>query len=517
MEQTTNRRRDWRKLVKKLQRKRRRQKFAQQRDKNLEEAELEKLKDPLYKTKMEQQEQLEQQQQREEASERQLQEELWLRRELLAQEQFKRDELKRQEEEAKLIAELIKKEEELKRQEEVRRKKREELNLRAEREAKEFEDLMLCMQQYLEDSSMKTPERLDRCMETKSGEKPCEFFLKTNSCRFGSVCSFNHKRPLLAKTLLIRHFFQHPLLEQQKHEEYSRSDSELELSERDLRDAYDEFCGDVWPVLEEFGTIVNFRAVRNVQSHFRGNVFVEYADKRSALKAFMNLHNRYYASKRLNVEFSNIRAWRTGVCGLSLGRKCPKGVECNFFHFMKNKDNKYNKHILNREIKTPRVTPVSTRRQETPLISSSGWSTVDSRKSQKIYSRNWRWSESPEIELKSKTELHTTHGHSSSSKGNHSSHKNSRSKSPNSYSSHKKSRSKSPDSHYNKNSKRSAAVSTKSNREEKSPKSRSRSPYYERRKTERKKARNKSPDSRHKRHKSKSPAEKYKTKSKRYN
>ncbi|XP_037816716.1 U2 small nuclear ribonucleoprotein auxiliary factor 35 kDa subunit-related protein 2 isoform X2 [Lucilia sericata] len=315
MEQTTNRR-DWRKLVKKLQRKRRRQKFAQQRDKELEEAELEKLKDPLYKTKMEQQEQLEQQQQMAEDNEHQLQEELWLRRELLAQQQFKRDELKRQEEEAKLVAELIKKEEELKRQEEVRRKKREELNLRAEKEAKEFEELMVCMQEYLEDSSMKTPERLDRCMETKPGEKPCEFFLKTNSCRFGSVCTFNHKRPLLAKTILIRHFFQHPLLEQQKHEEYSRSDSELELSERDLRDAYDEFCGDVWPVLEDFGTIINFRAVRNVQSHFRGNVFVEYADKRSALKAFMNLHNRYYASKRLNVEFSNIRAWRTGVCGM---------------------------------------------------------------------------------------------------------------------------------------------------------------------------------------------------------
>lgn len=243
-------------------------------------AELEKLKDPLYKSWLEQQDFLQQQQELAEEKDRQQQEELWLRRELLAQQQFRRDALKKQAEEDKLKAERLKQEEELKRQEEQRRKRQEALKLQAELAAKEFEDVMTCMQNYLDNDKMRTPKRLEYCVESRPGEKSCDFFDKTNCCRFGAACSFNHKRPLLSKILIIKHFFQHPLLEQQEQEEYAKCDSELEFSERDLRDAYDEFCEDVWPVLEEFGCIVNFRAVRNVYAHLRGHVFVEYEEKR---------------------------------------------------------------------------------------------------------------------------------------------------------------------------------------------------------------------------------------------
>ncbi|XP_065356981.1 U2 small nuclear ribonucleoprotein auxiliary factor 35 kDa subunit-related protein 2 isoform X2 [Calliphora vicina] len=312
-----NSKRPWRKLVKKLQRKNRRQKMARQRDKELEEAELEEHKDPLYESWLEYKAEVERQQLLAEENERQLQEEQWLRRELLAQDQFRKDELKRKAEEAKLEAERLKQFEDLKKLQEQRQKKRDELKLQAEKETKALDDIMRNMQEYLDDCTMKTPDILERIMESRPGGISCEFFDKTNCCGYGPNCSFNHKRPYLSKIILIKHFFLHPLLEQQEHEEYSRSDSELELSERDLRDAYDEFCEDVWPVLEEFGTIINFRTNRNVRAHLRGHVFVEYEDKRSALKAFINLQNRYYASKRMSVEFSNIRLWRSGVCGMS--------------------------------------------------------------------------------------------------------------------------------------------------------------------------------------------------------
>lgn len=55
---------------------------------------------------------------------------------------------------------------------------------------------------------------------------------------------------------------------------------------------------------------------------------------RSALKAFINLQNRYYATKRLNVEFSNIRDWHTGVCGRHLvsflNKKNIKNTNINY-------------------------------------------------------------------------------------------------------------------------------------------------------------------------------------------
>lgn len=234
----------------------------------------------MYKSGLRQQEAIECQHQLAEEKERQEQEELWLRRELLAQKQFKIDELKRQAVEDKLEAERLKQEQEMQLLEEARQKKHKEMKIQAEKADKEFDDVLKCMQEYLDDCLIKTPSKLQQSVQSRPGGKSCDFFDKTNCCRFGPGCTFNHIRPLLAKIILIKHFFQHPLLQQQEHEEYSKSDSELELSERDLRDSYDEFCEDVWPVLEEFGNILNFRTVRNVQAHLRGHVFVEYTEKR---------------------------------------------------------------------------------------------------------------------------------------------------------------------------------------------------------------------------------------------
>lgn len=215
-----------------------------------------------------------------EEEENQEQEEKWLRRELLAQKQFQKEKIERKIIETKLEEERLKQEQDLKEQQEALRKKHEAMKLQAEKAALEFDSVLQCMQQYLDDSYMKTPPRLAFFVESRPTEKACAIYEKTNCCRFGITCSFNHRRPILAKIIVIRHFFQHPLLEQQEHEEYSRADSGLELNERDLRDYYDEFCEDVWPVLEEYGKIINFRTVRNTQQHLRGHVFVEYADKR---------------------------------------------------------------------------------------------------------------------------------------------------------------------------------------------------------------------------------------------
>lgn len=212
--------------------------------------------------------------------EQQEQEEEWLRRELLAQKQFRKEQIKRKAEEAKLEEERLKQEQYIKEQEDAHRKKLEILKLQAEKAAKEFDSILQCMQQYLDENSMRTPPRLEQFVQSRPAEKSCEFYDKTNCCRFGLACSFNHRRPLLAKIIVIRHFFHHPLLEQHEHEEYSNADSSLELNERDLRDSYDEFCEDVWPVLQEYGAIINFRTVRNTQPHLRGHVFVEYAEKR---------------------------------------------------------------------------------------------------------------------------------------------------------------------------------------------------------------------------------------------
>ncbi|XP_030383611.1 U2 small nuclear ribonucleoprotein auxiliary factor 35 kDa subunit-related protein 2 isoform X2 [Scaptodrosophila lebanonensis] len=305
--------RSWRKLVKKYQRQRRRQRCAQERDHEQMQREL----DPAYQIWMQQQAELEEFQRL--AAERQQQdmEEAWLRREALAQRQFRVDLAKRRQEEAELERLREQQFQELAAREKVQRERREERQRMVQEAAAEFEAMMQRMHDFLENAEQRSPPPdLQRVAETRPEEKPCEFFTRTNSCRFGLHCTFNHKRPMLARILLIRHFFTHPLLHSDVHKEYATADADLELNERDLRNDYDEFFADVVPELEKFGRILNFRAVRNTLAHLRGHVFVEYEQERSALRAFINLQGRYYASRRLNVEFSNLKTWRGAVCGM---------------------------------------------------------------------------------------------------------------------------------------------------------------------------------------------------------
>ncbi|XP_068146169.1 U2 small nuclear ribonucleoprotein auxiliary factor 35 kDa subunit-related protein 2 isoform X2 [Drosophila tropicalis] len=300
-----------RKEIKKKQRQRRRQKQAQQRDKQLEEDEAEKQKNPEYQKWQKQQLELEKFERL--ASERQQQdeEEAWLRREALAQRQFQLDAAERRCEEEKINRLRQQQAQELALIKEQQKQRREEKKRMADRAAAEFEAMMKTMDAYLSDTDTLKPPPLElqRLVETHPQERLCEFFTRTNCCRFGHTCTHNHRRPMLAKILLIRHFFSHPLLKQ------SSSDDYLELTEHDLRDSYDEFFHDAVAELEKFGKIVNFRALRNTLDYLRGHVFVEYAQERHALKAFINLQGRYYASRQLNVEFSNIKGWRGAVCG----------------------------------------------------------------------------------------------------------------------------------------------------------------------------------------------------------
>ncbi|XP_044315872.1 U2 small nuclear ribonucleoprotein auxiliary factor 35 kDa subunit-related protein 2 isoform X2 [Drosophila rhopaloa] len=306
-----------RKLVKKQQRKRRRQKQAKERDRLEEMEESLRLLQPDYQKWLQKQQEMEEFQRLVAEREHQEAKESWLRREAIVQRQFRMDEAKRrqaQEELERLQQEQAKERAE---REEIKRKQREEELLKSAKAAAEFDATMESMAEYLNNPRVeKPPNHLLRVMETHPEERPCEFFTRTNCCRYGLTCTFNHRRPMLARILLIRHFFNHSMLQERRaHAEYASAEEHLELTEQDLRSDYDEFFDDAVEELEKFGTIVNFRTVRNTLEHLRGNVFVEYTNERSALRAFTSLQGRFYASKRLSVEFSNLKTWRGAVCG----------------------------------------------------------------------------------------------------------------------------------------------------------------------------------------------------------
>ncbi|XP_018796626.1 PREDICTED: U2 small nuclear ribonucleoprotein auxiliary factor 35 kDa subunit-related protein 2 isoform X2 [Bactrocera latifrons] len=305
-------RRPWRKELKKQQRKRKRQNVAITRDRLLEEEEARKLKDCAYQQFLKQQELLEAQKLREIERLHDAEEEAWLRRDLLAHRQFR---IQQQQRAAAEVAIRVKQEKELiaklaeEQQRHVEREKREAAA------TVEFEEIMKCMERFLNNGGEPPPE-LRRVVESRPGQKLCALYERTNCCRYGPSCINNHRRPLLSNIIVVRHFFMHPLLEEEnEHPEYANADGNLELSEQDLSEAYNEFFEDVVPEFEVFGYIQNFRAIRNTLRHLRGHVFVEYMEERSALKTFIKLQGRYYAGKQLNVEFANIQTWRSAICG----------------------------------------------------------------------------------------------------------------------------------------------------------------------------------------------------------
>ncbi|KAH8409338.1 hypothetical protein KR222_000673, partial [Zaprionus bogoriensis] len=382
--------RAWRKLLKKQQRQRRRQRHAKERDKSEAAAQSAREADPQYQLWLQQQAELEEFQRQAAERVQQEQEEAWLRREALAQRQFQLDAAKQRQAQAEAERLRAQQAEELAARLQAQRQRQQERQRHAEQAAAEFEAMMQRMQDYMEDSGTSTPPaELQRVVETHPGERLCEFFTRTNSCRFGHGCMFNHRRPMLARILLIRHFYQHPLLQvQAEHAEYANADAALELSEVDLRADYDEFFGDAIDELQKYGKIVNFRAVRNTLSHLRGHVFVEYTQEKAALRAFSSLQGRYYAARPLSVEFSNLTNWRGAVCGLSLTRKCPKGYSCGYLHLFRNPRNLYNANL--ESYSTPRSVRLE---HGTPAASGNSWNDADRP------SRNWRWSESPEPQL----------------------------------------------------------------------------------------------------------------------
>ncbi|KAH8248760.1 hypothetical protein KR032_003003, partial [Drosophila birchii] len=388
-----------RKLTKKKQRQRRRQKAAKERDKQELEAENQRLADPEYQEYLLRQEKLEEFQRQAAEREQQEAERAWLHREAIAQQQFRIDEAKRRQQQEEVERLQQEQAEERAKREESLKKQREEQLQRTAKAAAEFEAMMQSMEEFLNDPSVdQPPKHLLRVMETHPEERPCEFFSRTNCCRYGHSCTFNHRRPMLSRILLIRHFFSHSLLQEKrtKTTEYSGADEDLELTEQDMRHDYDEFFADAVEELQRFGTIVNFRTVRNTLEHLRGHVFVEYTNERSALRAFTNLQGRYYACRRLNVEFSNLKTWRGAVCGLSLTRICPKGNQCGYLHLFRNKDNLFNTEL---EYTTgPRSKRNSS---QTPTAKTPSWDDMSE------HGRNWRWSESPEPQLEHFKETRT--------------------------------------------------------------------------------------------------------------
>lgn len=253
----------WRKEVKKLRRKRIRQKEAK-RQPRIPETLSPPEPDPTIIKQAEEK--------------RDFQEELWLRRELIAQKVFREQKKKREAIDAIKKAEKdnIQKEfEERERKYQVKIDEKKKLEEEAQRQWEIVQDQLT---NFIENNG-KVPEKLLVPFESNPGKDECMFFTKTNCCRHDVRCLRNHKRPQISKVLLLRNFFSHISLERSSATEYGAG-LDLEFTYADVLKEYYEFFNDIVVEFEKFGEIVNVRTCGNTGIHMRGNVFVEFGSLR---------------------------------------------------------------------------------------------------------------------------------------------------------------------------------------------------------------------------------------------
>ncbi|VEL22581.1 unnamed protein product [Protopolystoma xenopodis] len=98
------------------------------------------------------------------------------------------------------------------------------------------------------------------------------------------------------------------------------SSAYLELDESQLLTDYAEFYADVFQELESrWGLVQVLRTCRNLSSHLRGTVLVEFANPLDVCKASRGLHGRWYAGRRLETRVARLwGGWREAICGTSI-------------------------------------------------------------------------------------------------------------------------------------------------------------------------------------------------------
>lgn len=204
--------------------------------------------------------------------------EKWMRSELLIEKKWREEQReldeqkKREETERNRIA--AERSVELKRKLDMAEEK---ARISAEKRERET-DLLHRIEAYI-DGTLSMPEELNEFAESNPGKQPCQFFIKTATCRYGNKCVWNHCRPKISRTLLVRSFFTNIRLDQGKPNEYG-TDVPLEFDEGQLFRDYYDFFDDVVPEFQKFGTIEQFVTCQNYEPHLRGHVYIDFASPR---------------------------------------------------------------------------------------------------------------------------------------------------------------------------------------------------------------------------------------------
>jgi len=162
---------------------------------------------------------------------------------------------------------------------------------------------------------------LARLHGTEQDSVNCAFYLKCGACRHGDTCDRNHQKPPFSTTLLIKHMWLNPY--------YIAS---VKPDTKIVQESFDEFYEEVFQELSKSGEVVEMVVCENTSEHITGNVYVQFDDEDIASDCMQSINQRFFAGRRLNVEYSPVRDFREALCKDFDESMCSRAGNCNFLH-----------------------------------------------------------------------------------------------------------------------------------------------------------------------------------------
>jgi len=148
----------------------------------------------------------------------------------------------------------------------------------------------------------------------------CAFYLRVGACRHHVNCPKNHPIPAFSQTIMLEHLWIVP--------------KTVLKNKRKKMEHYENFYEDVLQECLKYGGVQDLLVQENMGDHMIGNVFVRFVDEESAELACKSFKGRFYAGRKVHVQFSPVHDFAQGRCKDYATKKCLRGDYCNFAHFM---------------------------------------------------------------------------------------------------------------------------------------------------------------------------------------
>lgn len=181
-----------------------------------------------------------------------------------------------------------------------------------------------CSRSSLKNSRKNIFNKMRRPPQEAKPKQPCITYNKTGACVFGEgLCQLTHRSLAGATTVLVPNMFEYV---------FARHD------EHDLA-TFSQFYHNTLAWFSCMGTVVMYKCCKNLASHLKGNLYVQFENHEQAVQAVNEYNGCDYDGKPIEVKLCPVTNWKGAICRSS---PCLLGIShCIDLHVYRNPGNEF--------------------------------------------------------------------------------------------------------------------------------------------------------------------------------